>query len=101
MTLKRISLKNFGLSNYVRKKYQTNLKEESKEDTKQITDNNRPIEGHFLYQTIYKVEKFSQERKKNDSTSNKEKKHRKRSVITMNNSKTKKNTYYFNSNVHS
>ena len=75
---------NFGLSNYVRRKYKTNLKEESKEEAKQITDNNRPIEGHFLYHTIYKVEKYSQDRKKNDSATNKEKKYRKRSVITIN-----------------
>ena len=89
---------NFGLSNYVRRKHKTNLKEQRKDEAKQITDNNRPIEGHFLYHTIYKVEKYSQDRKKNDSATNKEKKYRKSSVITMNNSKTTKNIFNRNSN---
>lgn len=86
---------NFGLSNYIRMKYKTKSKEESKEEIKQVTDNSRKIEGHFLYHTIYKVEKFNEDREKKD---NKEQKQRKRSVITMNNSNTTKNIFNRNNN---
>lgn len=80
--IKKFKVKNFnyGLSNYIKKKYNTRGIPNTNilKDRKNEKDN---IEGHYLYKTIYKIEKLKRETDATEEDQNVNKRNKKKSKV--------------------